>query len=116
MWKALVLALTLVTVVLSHPIENADEQSAEDGAIRQRRDTQEAAGDAVQTDEAQEAWADGNYAKQGDDGQFVVASDYGGPIVQILQRVFRTGNCCACGCNCGCPGDEEETTTTEAST
>lgn len=115
MWKVLALAVTLATVVLSHPIENGDEQSSDDGAIRQRRDIQNAEGDAVQTDELQEAWADGNYAKQGDDGQFVVASDYGGPIVQILQRVFRGGNCCACGCDCGCPGEDGESAATEPS-
>jgi len=103
MWKALALTLVFATVVLSHPI---DEQSADEGAVRQKRDAQDVEGDAQQTDELQEAWADGNYAKQGDDGQFIVASDYGGPIVQILQRVFRGGNCCACGCDCGCPGEE----------
>lgn len=95
-------------------VQNGEEQVADDGAIRQKREVQSADdGNAVQNGEVQKAVADDgnggeNTAEQGDQGQYVVASDFGGPIVQILQRVFRSNNCCACGCDCGCP---EETST-----
>ncbi|XP_066960527.1 uncharacterized protein [Macrobrachium rosenbergii] len=44
---------------------------------------------------------EGAVARQGVNGQYVYASDYGGPIVQIEQHVYKS-SCCYAGSTCPC--------------
>ncbi|XP_068223117.1 uncharacterized protein [Palaemon carinicauda] len=135
--RVLVMTLSLVTLVSGHPVHDhdhepniyrsieangkevklhADEPSAHD---IQRRDVENDAHSinkreaepAVNSedDEQQVAYSrEGAVAIQGNNGQYVYASDKGGPIVQIQQDVFKS-SCCNQGSGCAC--NETGTTT-----
>ncbi|XP_037785408.1 uncharacterized protein LOC119581135 [Penaeus monodon] len=86
--------------------QNGDEQNIDDHII-QKRDVQEVEGRAKQDSKIQEAYSrKGNYAIQGKNFQKVVASDEGGPIIQLHQDAKTAG--CKGGMNCDKPMDEEE--------
>jgi len=102
-----------------HVIQERDTQIADEGVFQegdtqvadehviQERDTQSVDGKAIQDENVQEAWSnEGGYARQGEGGQYIYASDFGGPMVQILQHVYKA-NCCSCGCDCDCEGEGE---------
>lgn len=85
--------------------QDGDEQNIDDHII-QKRDVQQVEGRARQDSEVQEAHSRlGNYAIQGKGFQRVVASDEGGPIIQLHQDALTAG--CRSGINCPKPVNEE---------
>ncbi|XP_068223119.1 uncharacterized protein [Palaemon carinicauda] len=123
--RVLVMTLSLVTLVSGHPVHDHDHEpniyrsiEANGKEVKLHADENDAhsinkreAEPAVNSedDEQQVAYSrEGAVAIQGNNGQYVYASDKGGPIVQIQQDVFKS-SCCNQGSGCAC--NETGTTT-----
>ncbi|XP_064081104.1 uncharacterized protein LOC135197852 [Macrobrachium nipponense] len=85
----------------AHEIEKRDSEDAAHSI--EKRQAENTNGTAENGAKEQVAVSnEGAVARQGVNGQYVYASDYGGPIVQIEQHVYKSSCCSGGGSACPC--------------